>query len=162
LLTPPSRHSTFVLALATLLGLVIALALAGCGAPNGSALLTVRTFPNEGITLSPPGSYAPAISSDAAYALCLNNVAACDESSPTMVELALLTDTGSNFAPPGTLVWAITWLGVTCHGSRGGPVVTPSTPPSESPVATATQLCDETAFVDAHSGAFLFTDTHPH
>jgi hypothetical protein len=63
--------------------------------------------------------------------------------------------------PPNTLVWAITWLGVTCHSSVGGPIIYPSTPPSDSPVATATSLCDEIAFVDAHSGAFLYTYTHP-
>jgi hypothetical protein len=154
-MTPRSRRSRSVLALATVL------VLAGCAAPKWSALLAVRTFPNEGITLSPPGTSAPAISSDAAYALCLTHVASCDDSSPTMVELALLTDTGSSLAPPNTLVWAITWLGVTCYSSFGGPVIPPSTPPSESPVATATPLCDEVAFVDAHSGAFLFTDTHP-
>ena len=134
----------------------------GCAAPPGLPLATEWTIRDTGITLSPPGSMAPTISSDDAYRLCLTHVAACDMSSPTRISLALMTDTGSNIVPAGTLVWAITWLGVTCRNSGGGPVFeTPSSPANLPATSPSPQRCDMVAFVDAHAGTFYFTDTGP-
>ncbi len=127
--------------------------------PQGSILLVERVIADSSITLSPPGNIVPPISSDAAYKLCLTGVADCDPGNPTNIELALITDPGSNMVTKDMLVWAISWLGITCPPHSGGVVITPS----NAPVATPGQsLCDKVAFVDARSGNFIFTVSYGH
>ncbi len=144
----------------------------GSGAPTqGTALSAEWKIADSGITLTPPGNAAPTISSDSAYGLCLSGVAACGPGNPTAVQLALATDTGSGQPDPSgklirlmdnRLVWAISWLGIRCPPSSGGAYVRPSPSSTNTPVATTQPLCDQVAFVDAHSGAFIFTYTGPH
>lgn len=127
--------------------------------PQGSILLVERVIADSSITLSPPGDVVPPISSDAAYKLCLTGVADCDPGNPTNIQLALITDPGSNMVQKDTLVWAISWPGITCPPHSGPVVVTPS----NAPVATPGQsLCDKVAFVDARSGNFIFTVSYGH
>jgi len=129
--------------------------------PAGTRVTVAFTIPESGITLSPPGDAVPATSSDAAYELCLTpGGASCQPSPPTSIQLALITDTSSGLVKPGTLVWAMSWLGVTtCVFSGGGPGL----PGSQAPVATPGQpLCDAYTFVDAHSGKFIFGYAGPH
>ena len=127
---------------------------------------------DTGITLTPPGDLVPSISSDAAYATCLTGVADCAASSPTAIQLALATDTGSGQLDANgnlqltlnkTLVWAISWRGISCPPHSGGPALhTSMSSGSGTPAATAQALCDEVAFIDAGSGKFYFTTTGPH
>ncbi len=149
------------------------LAKPGSVAPTQGTTLSVEwKIADSGITLSPPNNAVPTISSDSAYKLCLSGVAACDPGNPTKIQLALATDTGSGQLDPSgnliplmnnRLVWAISWLGIRCPPSSGGAlVVTPSSLGTTTPVATTQPLCDTVAFVDAHSGAFIFTYTGPH
>jgi hypothetical protein len=154
-----------------LLALAPVLVVMGCVA-QGTALSVEWKIADSGITLFPPNNAAPTISSDSAYKLCLSGVAACDPGNPTKIQLALATDTGSGQLDPSgnliplmnnRLVWAISWLGIRCPPSSGGAlVVTPSPLGTTTPVATTQPLCDTVAFVDAHSGAFIFTYTGPH
>ena len=90
---------------------------------------------------------------------------------PTAIQLALPTDTGSgHLDSSGKLillmdnrpVWAISWLGIQCPPRTGGPPVLPSPSSTNTPVATTQPICDRVAFVDALSGAFIFTYTSPH
>jgi hypothetical protein len=127
-----------------------------------------------GITLLPPGDAVPSISSDDAYALCLNGVAACAPFlSPTAINLALATDTHSgevdangnlHLTLPRTLVWAISWIGISrCASTPGGfSLPTPSPSGSVLPSHTIQPLCDVIAFVDAKSGKFYFTESAAH
>jgi hypothetical protein len=134
-------------------------------AVHGSILLTKRTLPDVNITLSPPGDVVPPISSDDAYKLCLSGVASCNPESPTAIELALLTDTAYgtvdskgklHLLEVNALVWAFSWLGTTdCPPAFGGAGPRPSRPPGQP-------LCDKVAFVDAHSGKFIFTVSYGH
>lgn len=130
-----------------------------------SPLVTEWKIPDSGITLSPPGTLDPAVSHDAAYELCMNGVADCDPGQPSSIQLALASDSGSgqldtsgNLVPlmDDTLVWAISWLGISCPPGSGGPAVTPS-PDGNAPAASIQPLCDKIAFVDASSGKFIFT-----
>ncbi len=138
---------------------------------QANALAVEWKIPDSSITLSPPGNAVPAISRDSAYGLCLIGVASCAPSNPTAIQLASATDTGSRkLDPSGTLVplmsnrlvWAISWLGIACPPGGGGPATRPSPLGANTPVATVQPLCDEVAFVDAHSGAFIFTFTGSH
>ena len=148
------------------------MAVLGCIAPGGAPLASEWTMADTGITLSSPGDAVPSVSSDAAYAQCLTGAAACDHSSPTSIQLALATDPGSGqldangnlrLTLDNTLVWAITWLGIPCPPSSGGPYRESAIPSTlNSPAATPRLLCDEVAFVDARSGTFYFTVTGPH
>lgn len=130
--------------------------------PAGTRVTVAFTIPESGITLSPPGDAVRATSSDAAYELCLTpGGASCQPSPPTSIQLALITDTSSGLVKPGTLVWVMSWLGVTtCTPSLGGG---PGLPGNQSPIATPGQpLCDAYAFIDAHSGKFIFSREGPH
>jgi hypothetical protein len=128
--------------------------------PHGTTLTAAFTIPGTGITLSPPGDAVPAISSDAAYELCLTPGGAdCNPSLPTGIQLARITDTSSTLVKPGTLVWAMGWLGVNCSSGSGAL----ANPGNHSPVATPGQsLCDAYNFIDAHSGKFIFGYQGPH
>jgi hypothetical protein len=138
------------------------------GVPAGTVLETTRTLGDPHITLSPPGSAVPTISSEAAYNLCLTGVADCFPESPTTIELAWVTDTAygttSSAGPDAmaldnTLVWAISWIGSSqCVFAGGGPAAQPSEPtqPSVQP------LCDRVAFVDATTGKFVYTVSYAH
>jgi hypothetical protein len=135
--------------------------LTGPPPPSGTRVTAAFTIANSGITLSPPGDAVPATSSDAAYELCLTpGGASCQPSLPTSIQLALITDTSSTLVKPGTLVWVMGWIGVTtCVFSGGGPGL----PGNQSPVASAGQpLCDAYAFIDAHSGKFIFGQEGSH
>jgi hypothetical protein len=143
--------------------LELLLVLAGCRPVQGSTLSAMWTIDDTGITLSPPGAVTPTVSANAAFDLCRLHIAACNDDDPTAVQLAVMTDTSSNMVEPGTLVWAISWLGTTsCGVSGGGPVETPSIAPVETPAAAPTPLCDKIAFIDATTDAFYFTETFPH
>lgn len=128
--------------------------------PAGTRVTAALTIPQSGITLSPPGDRVPATSSDAAYELCLTpGGASCQPGPPTSIQLALITDTRSTLVKPGTLVWAIGWLGVTTCFNSGGGVGKPG---NQSPVPTPGQaLCDAYTFIDAHSGKFIFGSEGP-
>lgn len=144
-------------------GLVLTLVvlLLGCevggGAITGSPLSAARTIPDTGITLSPPGTMTPAVSADRAYDLCRTHVADCDTGAPTAVELALMTDTGSNMVAKDTLVWMFSWLrSDRCLFSGGG------NPAPNTPAITPKPICDKFAFIDARTDAFYFTDAVLH
>ena len=162
-----------------LVGIILALVLVpiGCAAPPGTPLGAEWKMSDTGITLSPPGNAVPTISSDAAYTVCLTGAAACGPGSPTAIQLALATDTGSGeldssgtlqLTLNNTLVWAISWLGIPCPPNNGVPAigggglvsVTPSPSGSSNADPTVGPLC--VAFVDARSGTFYFTETGPH
>jgi hypothetical protein len=131
---------------------------AGVGTITGTPLSAVRTIPDTGITLSPPGSMTPTVSADRAYDLCRTHVADCDSGAPTAVVLALMTDTGSNIVEPNTLVWVFSWLGSSgCFFSGGG------NPAPNTPAVTPKPICDKYAFIDARTATFYFTneDQHP-
>jgi hypothetical protein len=135
--------------------------------PPGTRLAAALKIPDSGITLSPPGDAVPAISSDAAYQLCLTpGGASCNPSLPTSIELARITDTGSTLVKPGTLVWAMGWIGVTTCTFSGGGAGKPANsgnPGDRSPAATSGQpLCDAYNFIDAHSGKFIFGTAGAH
>lgn len=132
------------------------------GAVQWSVLPVASTIPDSLITLSPPSAVNPAVSADTAYGLCSNHVADCDPSSPTSVELAVLNDTGSQVVKPHTLVWAIRWVPVSCPNYGGAPAAATSSATAETPAATASPVCEKIAFVDAGSGAFIFTYTFTH
>jgi hypothetical protein len=145
------------------------------GANNGRAALSVpdqplanaRTYPGASITLAPPKVQVASVRATAAYDLCRTGVAACPDGQPTSAELASMTDASygttqadRTFRQPlnGTLVWAFSWRNITCPPSSGGALV----PGNSGPKGTsAPTICDEVAFVDATSGAFLFTYTGP-
>ena len=133
------------------------------GSPSGSdvlapvAVAVARTLPNTMVTLAPPASATPNVSSEAAYALCLNGVAACGAGLPSGTELASVTDlawggTSSTGSPNpglhGVLAWVMTWTGQVCPVFGGlGP--RPSGALSRGP-------CTRTAIVDAKTGAFIY------
>lgn len=129
--------------------------------PRGTTVTAAFTIPGTRITLSPPGDAVPAISSDAAYQLCLTpGGASCNPSLPTSIQLALITDTGSSLVKPGTLVWAIGWVGILCP--RGGGA---APPPGASPFPLPSPEyapCDVYSFIDAHSGKSIFGYRGPH
>ncbi len=135
------------------------------GVPAGTLLETAETLGNAHITMSPPGDAVPAISSDAAYQLCLTGVAACLHEIPTAIQLARVTDTAygttssagvDTLTLNNTLVWAISWIGSSqCVFAGGGPGVRPSEP-------TVQPLCDRFAFVDATTGKFVFSASFGH
>jgi hypothetical protein len=100
----------------------------GVGPITGSPLAAVWTIPDTGITLSPPGTMVPIVSADRAYDLCRTHVAECDPGAPTAVQLALMTDTGSNMVANDTLVWVFSWLGSDGCSSSGGGNPAPNTP----------------------------------
>lgn len=129
--------------------------------PRGTTVTAVFTIPGTRMTLSPPGDAVPAISSDAAYQLCLTpGGASCNPSLPTSIQLARITDTGSTLVKPGTLVWAMGWVGILCPRGGGGPPnpgASPAPPPSPEQAP-----CDVYNFIDAHSGKFIFGYQGPH
>lgn len=140
------------------------------GVPTGTTLKVARTLGDPHITISPPGGAVPAISSAAAYQLCLQGVAGCLPEPPTEIVLALVTDTAYGTTSAGvdtqilknTLVWAISWLGssqcVFSGGGAGGPQG--SIPP---PSATQSQpLCDSITFVNATTGTFIYNVAYAH
>jgi hypothetical protein len=133
--------------------------------PAATVVKTTRTLGDPNITLYPPGKAVPSISSDAAYRLCLNGVADCLPQPPTAIELALVTDTAYGTTSSAgvdtltlkkTLVWAISWIGVSqCPTSGGGFGPQPTAPPVQP-------LCDRVAFVNARTGDFVFTVQYAH
>lgn len=141
------------------------------GIPAGTTLKVARTLGDPHITLSPPGTAKPVISSAAAYELCLTGVAGCLPGPPTEIVLALVTDTAygttssAGVVTPilkNTLVWAISWLGssdcVFSGGGAGGPpgsTPSPSAPPSQP-------LCDSITFVNATTGAYVYNVAYAH
>ncbi|MEA2630064.1 MAG: hypothetical protein QOE66_283 [Chloroflexota bacterium] len=135
------------------------------GIPAGTVLETAQPLGDPHITMVPPGSPAPAISSDAAYELCLSGVADCLPEPPTAIKLARVTDTAyGTTSSPGvdtltlnnTLVWAITWIGSShCVFAGGGPGAQPSEPQVQP-------LCDRVVFVDATTGKFVYTVSYAH
>ncbi len=129
--------------------------------PAGTRVSTAFTIAESGITLSPPGDAVPATSSDAAYQLCLTPAgAACNPSLPTSIQLALISDAHSTLVKPGTLVWAIGWVGVMCPhfgGAPGNPSASPTPIPSPQEFH-----CDMYTFIDAHSGKYIFAHQGPH
>lgn len=130
---------------------------AGVGPISGSPLSAVRTIPDTGITLSPPGTMTPTVSADRAYDLCRTHVADCDPGAPTAVELAVMTDTGSNMVANDTLVWVFSWLGSGgCVFSGGG------NPAPNTPAVTPKPICDKFAFIDARTDSFYFTNENAH
>jgi hypothetical protein len=145
---------------------VIAACVASTGAPEEKQLATRMTYPGSTITIAPPDGTTTARTKSAdAYALCQQGVADCPTSAPANVELVLATDTGSgtlnaaggvNPIMNNRLVWVINWVGIACSPHGGAKVLTT---PDASP---ASQLCDTAAFVDAGSGAYIFTYTGPH
>ena len=136
------------------------------GVPAATVQETVQTLGDPHITLSPPGSVVPAVSSDTAYHLCLTGVIACFPESPTAITLARMTDTAYGTVSSAgkvtltlnnTLVWAISWIGSNhCLSAPGAAVDSPPPPPSVHP------LCDQIAFVDATTGKAIFTDSYAH
>lgn len=133
--------------------------------PTATVVTTTRTLGDPHITLSPPGSVVPEISSDAAYKLCLNGVADCFPEPPTAIELARVTDTAygttssagkTTLTLTNTLVWAISWIGSSeCVSSGGAPGPRPSAPPVQP-------LCDRVALVNATTGQYIFTVSYAH
>jgi hypothetical protein len=141
------------------------------GIPAGTTLKVARTLGDPHITMSPPGIAKPAISSDAAYQLCLKGVAGCLPEPPTEIVLALVTDTAYGTTSSAgvdtqnlknTLVWAISWLGssqcVFSGGGAGGPAG--SMPPPSAPQSQP--LCDSITFVNATTGAFIYNVAYAH
>jgi hypothetical protein len=139
--------------------------------PAGTALKAARTLGDPNITISPPGGAVPAISSEAAYQLCLKGVAGCLPEQPTEIVLALVTDTAYGTTSPAgvntlilknTLVWAISWIGSSqCVFSGGGA----GGPPGSTPQPSAPQsqpLCDSISFVNATTGAFIYNVAYAH
>lgn len=130
---------------------------AGVGQITGAPLSTQRAIPDAGITLSPPGSMSPSVSADRAYDLCRTHVADCDSGVPSAIELALMTDTGSNMVEPNSLVWVFSWLGSSgCFFSGGG------NPAPNTPAVTSKPTCDKVAFIDARTNTFYFTNEVQH
>jgi hypothetical protein len=136
------------------------------GAPAESALKAEWKLPDSEITLAPPGVAVAKMTGDAAYDVCTKSAGSCNFGQPTAVQLAVATDTGSGQLDAQgklvpllnkTLVWAISWIGITCPPHSGGP-------PVSSPLnaAASEQLCDKVAFVDATTGAFIFDYSYPH
>lgn len=129
-------------------------------------LSVTRTYSSAGITLAPPNGRAPSVTAAAAYDLCRSGVADCPDGQPTNAELASMTDSSYGTQTNGTLqrtltdtlVWALSWRNITCPRSSGGAFVPGASRPSAPAVST---ICDEVAFVDATSGAFLITYTGP-
>ena len=133
--------------------------------PAATVVKSARTLGDPHITLYPPGKAVPSISSDSAYKLCLNGVADCLPQPPTAIELALATDAAFGTTSSAgvdtltlkkTLVWAISWIGVSqCPTSGGGLGPRPTAPPVQP-------LCDRVAFVNASTGDFVFTVQYAH
>jgi hypothetical protein len=139
--------------------------------PAGTVLQVARTLGDPHITMSPPGSAVPAITSEAAYLLCLRGVAGCLPEPPTEIVLALVTDTAygttssagkTTLLLTNSLVWAISWIGSSqCVFSGGGAPGAPGSAPP--PSAPQTQpLCDSITFVNATTGAFIFNVAYGH
>lgn len=149
----------------------VALPASPSGIPQGSVLTATRTLGDPRITLAPPGGVVPAVSSGAAYQLCLKGVAGCLPGPPTEIVLALLTDTGYGTTSSGgvdtlplkdTLVWAISWIGSTgCVFSGGGAAGPPGATPQQT-VAQSQPLCDSISFVNATTGAFIYNVAYAH
>ena len=135
------------------------------GGVPATVLLTVQTLGDPHITLYPPGSAVPAISSGTAYQVCSSGVGACLPEPPTAITLARMTDTAYGTVSPSgtvtlplnkTLVWAISWIGSDqCVFSGGGTGARPSAP-------SVQPLCDHFAFVDATTGKFIFASSFAH
>jgi hypothetical protein len=140
--------------------------------PAGTVLMTTRTLGDPHITISPPGSATPAITSKAAFELCIKGVAGCLPEPPTEILLALLTDTaygttssaGADAFPlKNTLVWAISWIGSSqCAFSGGGPAGPPGSLPTPAAPPTSPALCDSITFVNATTGAFIYNVAYAH
>lgn len=169
--------------LAALTGLV-ALVLSGCGsttqtttpaqAPLGSSssttaaiqsrLTTTVRYANAGIILEPPpADAAPATTSQQALAKCTTGLIVCEPSPISSVQLALVTLTNTGTAgPDGTLipaaikqlVWAMTWMGVTCS-APAGPVGSPH------PSVTEYPRCTTLTLIDAQTGNELYAESGP-
>lgn len=161
-------NTTRATILLVLLGLLAA-CVAGPGASTTPTLGTVttlrveRAIPNAGITMSPPTTQIAAIQAKDALAVCTSGVASCPDG-PAAAELAIATDSGSGRVDAAgkmtllmnhKLVWALSWSDVQCTHSGPPPL------PGASPAPRFT-ACDVVAFVDANTGAFLYTLSYAH
>ena len=121
-------------------------------------------YQNAGITLEPPGSSVqPKASwSDAYTKGCSSGDAICSTSSGPTISLALATspqagqantDGSINPLMNKTLVYVITWTGVTCVRAGG--------PPEPPGAAVAIDSCTLLNFIDANSGTVLYSVSGP-
>jgi len=133
--------------------------------PHAVPIGVSRTIPDTEVTLDPPGVTdlsSAAVSSSTAFALCGSGVADCGAGVPARVELARVTDPswGGTSSTSGALrqvlVWVFTWTGLqTCPVVQG-----PLGARSASPAPTAGGACQQLTFVDATTGAFIYSLRH--
>ena len=129
-----------------------------------STLAVGRTIPNASITMAPPAAkQVAAIQAKDALTACTSGVASCPDG-PATAELAVATDTASGRADAAgnvtllmdhRLVWALSWNNVQC--SHSGPPPAPG-----ASVGSRLTACDVVVFVDATSGALLYTLSYAH
>jgi hypothetical protein len=151
--------------LLTLLGACVA-APGASGPPTIGTVTTLqaeRTIPDAGITMSPPSTLTAAIQANDALAVCTSKAASCPSGTAT-AELVIATDDSSGTADAAgkitlvmnhRLVWALSWSDVQCAHSGPAPLPGGSVGPRFS-------ACDVTAFVDANTGAFIYTLSYAH
>lgn len=159
-----TTRASSLLLLFTVVGACVA-APGASGPPTLGAVTTLqvqRTIPEAGITMSPPTTDSAAVQATDALAVC-GSTASCPSGAAT-VELAIVTDTQSTTVDAAgkttpvmdhKLVWALSWTNVPCSHSGPGPL------PGQS-VGPRTTTCDITAFVDANTGAFIYTLSRAH
>lgn len=113
--------------------------------------------------MSPPAAAQQAAVTAAEALKVCGSTASCPNG-PASAELAIVTDTQStNVDAAGTatpvmdhkLVWVLSWTNVECTHSGPGPL------PGQS-VGPRTTACDVTAFVDASTGADIYTLSQAH
>lgn len=119
------------------------------------------TYPNLGIDLAPPPAGSlPSTSWEAAYRNCLTGKAECATGGGPDISLAQATtpaagarrrDGSINPLVRGTLSYVLTWTGVPCVPTGGGPAV--SGRPSSSPKVYSCIVVD---LIDADTGELLY------
>ena len=122
-------------------------------------------YRHSGISLAVPAADAvdqAAVTASQAYANCLSGAALCNKASgPTIVLASATASQAGQLAAdgsivplmPDTLVYMVSWTGVTCMPS-GGPPRSPGTEPK-------TFSCTVLNFIDAMTGKVLYSVQSP-
>lgn len=129
------------------------------------AISAPASYPNEHISLEPPGSATPATGWSKAYETCSTGDAICDTSQSPTISLAKasdpdvgIKDSSGQVTKPilnDTLVWLIKYTAVPC--APVGPPLT-SSPPAAQP---RTYTCTVLNFISAQDGAVLYSVQSP-
>lgn len=124
---------------------------------DDGALRVPLVYSNAGVSLDPPGAAVAKVSPLDAYNTCMKTNPACVPGVAPHILLALGSIPGAGAIQPDnsikplidrSLVYALTWTGVSCKGYGSGPIGNTS-PPKET-------RCTVVSLIDATTGAVVY------